>query len=202
MISVICAYTKEFDALADVTMPILRAYCQKQDYDLTIHRGGFGNRDRQFGYQKTELVATILSRSDALFVVDADTLITNLHTKLESFLADDRGLFITKDENGINAGSYLIRNTALSQVFLRSVLGLEGAPSMLGEQDAMRWIFETGSFGHLVHFLPHPSINSYLYGEYGKIKTHEEGQWQSGDFLLHLPGMTNEHRIDIFKSLL
>lgn len=188
--------------MADVTIPVLRSYCQKHDYDLIVHRGGFGNRDRQFGFQKTELVATLLPRTDVMFIVDVDTLITNPDTKLEEFLVNDRGLFIAKDVNGLNAGSYLVRNTSLSQVFLRSVLGLEGVPKMLGEQDAMRWIFDSGSFSNLVHYLPHPSINSYLYQEYGIVKTHEEGQWERGDFLLHLPGISNERRIEIFKSLL
>ena len=64
----------------------------------------------------------------------------------------------------------------------------------------------------MIEILPHPSINSYLYEEYGdnygkivgvqKSKpTHIEGQWEPGDFALHLPGIPNSIRIEIFETI-
>ena len=46
-------------------------------------------------------------------------------------------------------------------------------------------------------FLPHPSINSYLYREYGENRPQTEGQWFKGDFLLHLPGLPLSRRLAI-----
>lgn len=198
MITVLVAYTEAFDRVAYVTVPILHNYCQRHGYDLLIHRGGFGDRLQQFGFQKTALVRQVLRGTDAMFVLDVDTLITNLTIKLESFMGEEL-MYACNDENGLNAGSYIIRKNAYSDIFLGGVLKMEGAEGVLGEQDAMRDILKAEMFPFL-KILPHPAINSYRYDEYGKTKTHEEGQWQQGDFLLHLPGMTNDRREEIFRS--
>lgn len=198
-IGVFTYYTKEFDALARVTQPHLRRYCARHGYDLTIHRGGFGNRDRNYGYQKTEMVHNLLNGFEILMVIDCDVLITNPRRQLEQFVDDEHLVFATHDENGMNAGIYLIRNSLKSYVFLRHVCAMQRSPSMPGEQDGMRVLLR-GLFQEQFKIVPHPSFNSYLYGEYGKTKTHEEGQWEKGDFALHLPGMTNERRIEIFTS--
>lgn len=201
MITALVAYTESFDALADVTVPVLRKYCHRQGYDLIVHRGGFGDQSRQFGFQKTELVASLLPGTGSLFVVDVDTMITNHDVRLESFMECDADVFFTRDCNGINAGSYLIRNSQFSRAFLNAAFSQSGKPEYPGEQDVMRELIELPQVKPGITILPHPSINSYLYHEYGQSKTHEEGQWQPGDFLLHLPGMTNKRRIEIFRSL-
>lgn len=206
MITAVVSYTRSFEPLAEFTVPVLRRYCGRHGYDLIVHRGGFGYRNRQFGFQKTELVRALLRAAEALFVVDADTLVTNHSVRLESFLDDDHAMFACHDENGFNAGSYLIRNTSTASNFLEGALHLEGAPGVLCEQDAMRDLLKknlvTGGlmFPTVMKVLPHPAINSYRYDEYGKTKTREEGQWHEGDFLLHLPGMTNERRLEIFRT--
>lgn len=198
MITVLVAYTEAFDALAAFTVPILRCYCARHGYDLLVHRGGFGNRNRQFGFQKTELVRSVLRGTDAMLVLDVDTLITNHSSRIESMMGQEF-IGVCLDENGLNAGSYIIRRNPYSDVFLSAVVGMEGKPGVLGEQDAMRDILRAEMFPYL-RLLPHPSINSYRYDLYGKTKTHEEGQWQEGDFLLHLPGMTNERRLEVFRN--
>lgn len=198
-IGVFTYYTAEFDALARVTQPHLRRYCARHGYDLTIHRGGFGDRSRNYGYQKTEMAAAVLRGVDALMVIDCDVLITNPRRQLEQFMDAEHFLFYNDDENGMNAGVYIICGGIESEPFLMDVISMSTESDYPGEQDAMRSLLN-GKYKHIARILPHPSLNSYLYGEYGKSKAHEEGQWQQGDFSLHLPGMTNERRIEIFTD--
>src|SRR4051812_34585584 len=103
-------YTKEFDEVAAITVPAWQRYCARHGYDLTVHRGGFDDRTRQLGFQKTDLALHLLHGTDALLVVDCDVLVTNHTVKLETLMNGDHSMFATHDVNGFNAGVYLIRN--------------------------------------------------------------------------------------------
>jgi hypothetical protein len=50
--------------------------------------------------------------------------------------------------------------------------------------------------------LPHPSLNSYPYEHYPEFKnvTHEQGNWEEGDFLLHCPALPYEKRAEILRN--
>lgn len=200
-IGVFTFYTPSFQALADVTLPNIRRYCDRHGYDLMAHCGGeFGASEMLIGLRKTGMACSLLPLFDALFVIDIDVLITNHTIRLESFLDDEHIFFVAHDDNhGLNAGAYIIRNAGNGKAFLRHVLAEPLEPGEC-EQDAMRKVLAQPLFTGFCKVLPHPSINSYLYSEYRQIKSHEEGQWQPGDFVLHLPGMTNERRIEIFTS--
>lgn len=200
MISVFTYRTKEFDALADVTLPTLQGYCDRHGYDLTVHRGGFGDRKRNYGYQKTEMALQLLDGTEYLWVVDCDVLITNPEVRLEQFVDDRFCMMATHDANGFNAGSYIIRNEPRSKFFLARVIEMEDDERFPGEQDAMRHLLKQPSSDGFLKQLPQNSINSYLYDSY-EVRA-LDGQWMQGDLCLHLPGMTNERRIQIFKSIL
>ncbi len=196
MIGVFVYHDAAFQSVADVTMPSLRQYCQRHGYTLTIHCGGFGDRGRYYGFQKTELAQLLLRGVDALWVLDADTLITNFTIAVHTLIDSHHDVFAAHDVNGFNAGSYLIRNTDNAHFFLNAVGMASGRPGMDGEQPAMKELLDEG----LAKFrqLPQNSINSYIYSEYG-IDT-DKGDWRKGDLLLHLPGRTNARRIELFTS--
>jgi hypothetical protein len=199
-ISVFVYYDAAFEKLAAHTLPQIGYYCARNGYALTIHRGSFGYPNRLPCFQKTELAGALLPGTDVLCVMDLDALITNHHIRLESFLISDRTLFGCEDVNGFNAGVYMVRNTPEGRdlMMFANAYG-KLAPEGHGDQNAIRkWIEYNPSEYQKV---PHPAFNSYLYGEYGETKTHEEGQWEEGDFILHLPGMTNDRRIEIIKEI-
>lgn len=198
-IGVFCLYTKEFDGVAEITIPAWRRYCDRHGYELTVHRGGYHERSRKIGFQKTTLALQLLQGTDALLVVDCDVLVTNHTVKLESLLDKEHSMFATHDANGFNAGVYLIKNVGQSRVFLFNASIMGEISSVLGEQDAMRDLFKTGRYEGFCKVLPQSALNSYLYEEYGSRRRHEEGQWHPGDFLLHAPGRSNERRLQIFR---
>jgi len=200
MISVFVSYTEDFDEVAEVTLPPLRTYCQLHGYDLTIHRGGFGKRERMFCFQKTELALYLLYGCEYLFVLDIDTMVTNASIKLEGFVDSDHYLFACEDVNGLNAGAYIVRNCKQAHNMLQFVVAYgHSAPEGHGDQNGLNAWIKWNSEGYKA--VPHPAFNSYLYEEYQIRETHENGQWAPGDFLLHLPGIKNERRIELFKSI-
>lgn len=205
MITVAAYCTPNFEALAAVTVPSVRRYCDRHGYGHRIwNEESQSVDDRPFGFRKTECALETLRAmaygDDLLFVIDLDLLVTNHTIRLESFIDNEHDIFATHDQNGLNSGAYLIRHTLGTEKFLEDVISRWGQPGVFGEQDAMRDALRIEAFGNLLKVLPQSAFNSYLYGEYGAVRTHQEGQWKRGDFALHLPGMSNERRIDLFTS--
>lgn len=199
MISVLLFYDSRFDSVAGITLPWWKKYCTRHGYNLTIHRGTFGNRDRNISFQKTEMASSILPGCSLLFVVDLDTLPTNHTIQIERFCEPDFAIMACEDVNGMNAGAYIVNNNEAGRSMLAFATAYARmAPDGHGDQNAIRkWIeYNPEEFCRI----PHPAFNSYLYEEYGERKTHDEGQWKKGDFLLHLPGMNNERRVELFTQ--
>lgn len=204
MITVFAYYTPNFQELANVTLPNIRRYCQRHGYSLNVHYDADAmGTDIPIGFHKTREVLNkmrTMKHGDVLFVIDIDLIITNQTILLESFLDEEHDLFFTHDVNGLNSGAYLIRNTFGTQKFLEDVLERRGQPGVFGEQDGMRDSLLVSSFGSLCKIVPHPAFNSFDYLEYGLYISHEKGQWREGDFILHLPGVSNERRIEILTG--
>lgn len=191
-------YTPDFQPLADVTLPALRDYCVSHGYDLAVHLTH--GKGIEFWRRRAKLALALLRETDVLFFIDLDAMITNHTIRLESFLDAGHDLFAAFDTNGLNAGVFLIRNTPEMERMMTYIIGHIGEPGVLGEQDAMRDALQSFRWGRRFKQLLHPSINSYLYEQYGAKKLHVEGQWEPGDFILHLPGIPNPRRIEILTS--
>jgi hypothetical protein len=210
-IAILTVYTDNYLPLAEIVLPNLKKYCNKHGYEL--HAENITGTQMYFGYKKIECLFGLLGAFsvDAVLCLDMDTLITNHNIKVESFIDDKHDFYITKDVNGINAGSFIIKNSDWSIEYLRDIF--ESQEKFECEQNAIvYWMDTLYKYKKKIKILDHPSINSYLYDEYapgwGVIgdkqidkPTHEEGDWQKGDFLVHLPGMTLDRRIEIFKHL-
>ncbi len=189
-------YTPSWQPLADIVLPRVREYCKRHDYDFFIdHLNSIDN----WAYQKMRSLDFPMSRCEFTWVLDLDTLITNPSIPFTDFTDDEHDIFITRDINGINAGSWIVRNTKASRDFIAKIVDNFDAPH---EQILMN------RYLHMVKvkYLPHPSINSYDYNQYNgfglAVPAHDQGQWQPGDLLLHLPGLTLEKRIEVFGGMI
>lgn len=200
-----------YQPLADIVIPNIRKYCRKHGYVDVVHK--IPMIDTQYGFEKFKLIKQEFERrdTDMLLCVDIDTLITNHTIKIENFTNKENDLYLTRDVNGINTGSFIIKNTKWSMLFIDTVIEL--SKTMPNEQVAVEYLIGRDQNGSLrIKTLGHPSINSYLYDEYApewgvigdkKIErpTHKQGDWQHGDFLVHLPGLPLHKRIDIITKL-
>jgi hypothetical protein len=195
-------HTPSYSDLAAITLETMNGYCNKHEYQFisAVHDS------ENVGLDKCLHLYELLQTHETIFVLDCDAAITNDNYKLESFIDEHHDVFACEDVHGFNAGSFIIRKTENSIAFLRAVIENYDAPE---EQTMFK------QYLHLVavKYLPHPSINSYMYNEYLNEWTqkvgfglhmpkHNEGNWQRGDFILHLPGLSNERRVEVFKAVL
>jgi hypothetical protein len=188
-------YTPSWQPLADIVLPRVKRYCAKHDYIIEIWCMEVGG---VCGFDKMQVLSHCMD-DDFIWVLDLDTLITNPAIPFHSFTDNEHDIFITNDVHGINAGSWIVRNTDASCKFIRTVIENFDAPE---EQTVMKRYLDMVK----VKYLPHPSINSYKYelyeGDEYKGITHEGGQWQPGDLLFHMPGLSLEKRIEILKEMI
>lgn len=194
-------YTQSWQDVAVITIPVIQKYCELHNYNSIIrtYQNDFS------GFEKLIRIKEAFQNDkyNAIWSLDCDTLITNSSIKIEKYIFDDKDFFITKDYNGINGGSFIIKNSEYGNWFLDECLKLQGEPKIYCEQDAFtEMIKRLNMFADKIAILGHPSINSYLYENYPEIptQTHEQGQWQRGDFLLHLPGIGMDKRLEILKD--
>lgn len=195
-------YTEDWKPIADIVIPNMIEYSKKHGYSYSpmLVPNGYDNFDKIHTMYDTFNLYDI----DFIFNRDMDTLITNLTIPLESFIEDGKDLFICKDFNGINSGTFLVRKSEWSQKFLDYIMSKKGTEGIYGEQDAIVAYMNEFPNDEKIKILPHPSINSYLYENYPEIpmQTHEQGQWERGNFLLHLPGLGMNLRETILQKTL
>jgi hypothetical protein len=208
-IGVLTSYYANYKSLADLVIPNLQGYCKKNDYvfyNYMLPEGGL-----HFSFKRMKMLRELLNYgADVILCTDIDILITNYNTKIERFLDSEHDFYITKDVNGINAGNFIIKNTDWSKSFLDFILSK--VDSFENDQCVIEAIHNDPEWKDKIKILSHPSVNSYPYDLYapswGAIgdriierPTHEEGDWKAGDFLIHLPGMTLDKRIEILKGV-
>jgi len=168
------------------------------------------------------------SDGDWVFFTGADLLLTNYDVSLGDLIDEDYDLVISLDRCGINNDSFLIRVSYEGLLFLEQVIERMQCEPNIEDQDGMTHYMQeipavTASLQGLpsirTYWLPrHPSglqtkvvsqrrFNSYLYAEYGvgdlvlnpETLRLESGNWQEGDFCLHLPGLPMSRRIELLK---
>ena len=199
-IHLIVQYDSAFDAVANITVPAMRAYASRHGYEFTALKDHPVRRtviwDR---YRNLHEAAN----PDADWVVhmDADVLITNHHIRIEGLVDEHVNPIITRTlcEDGqrrFNDGVVLIPQDYLSTLAETSDYPQSPDEGIYCSQD----VFERHSdYRTLFDVIPHKCMNSFLYTEYGMPPT-TIGHWTPGDFVLHLPGRTNERRVGIFNK--
>lgn len=201
-----CLYTKSWLDIAKITVPNITAYCQKKCYSWNIQC-----IDEPYdAFEKIRQIQGLFERdeADVVMSIDCDALITNYTKRIEDFLKIDSWFYVCSDYNGINCGVFIVKNTVYSKIGLDYILSKKEDNDVHCEQDALckyLQVFEPiiNKYDYpKVQILPHPSINSYLYHLYHETptQTHEQGQWQEGDFILHLPGISMEQRKQILSN--
>lgn len=208
-IGLLTAYYPNYKQLADIVLPNLQEYCIKHGYgfyDYVLPEVGV-----HFSFKRMKMLRELMNyNTDVILCTDIDILITNYNIKIESFLDSKHDFFIAKDVNGINAGNFIVRNTEWSRKYIDFILSKQD--SFENDQNVIEAIKDDKEWNSKIKILPHPSINSLMYDEYGERygiigdrriekPTHEEGNWESKDFLLHLPGMPLERRLEILKGV-
>ncbi len=203
-IAISLQYNHDFAEIAGLTLPVIEAYALKHGYSAFINRCDMVSPE--IVWQRCPDERMLLDTFDAVVHLDADILITNPEVTIESLieLGKQQGMehgpdyCVGTDLNGINNGFSLWMNSWRARVTLGKLMRTYFADKNLysSPQDALM----DGKFAPELAMwkMPQRLCNSYLHTEYGL--TNEEGEWQAGDFILHLPGMGNARRVEILKE--
>ena len=189
--------------LGAITGPNKAAYCQAHGYDWLPQDTGF-IADRPVAWSKIHFLRQILPRYDWVMWSDADSLITNPAISLGTLVDQPADLLITRDQNGVNTGSFLIRNSPWSRRFLDQAWEIPSTPGYKARYEL--WtdrMWENRAFLILLglhecrrhsRILPQRSLNSYPpeLTAAGPDSAH-----RPGDFVIHLPGIDNAARLSL-----
>lgn len=194
-ISLLTVYSESWRPLVEVALPAWRAYAQKHEYSLIANLKP-DKPDKYFGWLRLEDLYDYLfvyNLAEVFFLFDCDSMVTNPEIKIESLLDEDHDFYITKDVNGFNASQMIFKQTAWTKRFLKEW----SRQPFDGDQDALAYIAD--DFSDRIKILPQSAMNSYFYDLYSEKS--EMGEWESQDFVLHVPAKPMIERVSIFKAL-
>lgn len=187
-ITVCTFWTQEIESYAKWTTENKREYAERHGYGFHCPREC--RTGRPPAWEKVFVVGEALARSEWVWWLDADAIVTNFETPLESLLDPNFDLIACKDFNGFNSGSFLLRSTRWATRFLWNVWRLEEyTHHPWWEQAAMMQELEKEENYLHTKFVDQSLLQSYV--EF----------WKPGDFVLHVPGKPTAERAEILARI-
>ena len=193
MIRLLQHYTPNFKPLIGISRPIHEEYCRLHGYSFylkEVPEYGVYN-----GLEKLNQILEVCEDGDWAFVMDADSVITNLNLAIESLFEPNKDWYLSE---GLNMGVFLIKSTKLNRSIIDIMYKEIECRIFSCEQDA---IMIHSKFIPTLSIKKHPCFNSYLselYPEIPQPVSEEQGQCVEGkSFVLHLTALPLEKRIEI-----
>lgn len=227
------------DDLLQPLIDVRAAYCKRHGYVL-LDANGLIDRTRPAAWSKLLAFESYFKSGqyDYLFYLDMDTLIMNPSIKLETLISaaradvgsaggDPPDMIISEDMNGLNTGSFIMRNSEWSLWFLRTAWEQEqlvGPTAADGTPHLFRW--EQRAFHYLTYsaqwqqaglpkfpgdiegirrhisVLPQCAFNSYILHPFDWHAVREDAQYAPGDFLIHFAGKNGESKRTLMRYYL
>ena len=190
-----------FRGVREITSPVLADYCAAHGYDYrpTI----IETPVRSVHWDRYLVLRKLLEEGyDRVAHFDCDVLVTNPAIRLQDFpVGGDLVISENLCEDGrmrFNDGVAIF--DAGSEGLVGRIFSYEvGDEPIYCGQDVIQKLYDSGEIRPTI--VPQDQLNSFRYSEYGMSGV-PCGDWKPGDFVLHLPGRTNERRIEIFSNLL
>ncbi len=211
--ALVTAYNEAYQPLADLTWEKnKKLYAQRWGHDAVAVTEGFVSLADISWHRHRNITQLLESgKYDWIHACGCDTMITNFNIRLEDIVDDNADFIIATDCFNINNDSFLVRATPLAIEWLKHVDSLEhqyAEKHPWNDQQAM--IDNIERLGNRLKVVPQRVLNSYDYDQYPGSIPHvykkdifgNDGQWQSGDFLIQWPGIPNDRRIPLAKQML
>ena len=175
------------------------------------------------GFEKIHLAKETLNEHpeyEWIWWTGTDTMIMNFSTRIEDRINNAYHFIVCVDVNGINADSFLVRNTPEGRGFLDDVLTMQD--QVMGHWDTEQRAIAnllgfpgTGESGwpygkdiqvcekyrSVVKIMPQRYMNGFNYALYHyqvqRDKMDFDGNWQMGDWLIHWPATSLEYRLQL-----
>lgn len=194
-VTLLTAASEEYWPLLELGASNKLEYClrHKVQFHMVKHNSSVTNA---WGERELFMLDALNTyNTDWLWFMGADTLITNMKKDIRELCDDGFDFIIGVDINGINNDSILLKNNEKTKRFLKRVIYRRDCGD---DQHAMFMECKQGLETGLV---PQRNFNSYKYDEY-HYGAYPEGAWQEGDFVLHLPGLSMQRRLQLMNEFL
>jgi hypothetical protein len=225
MHALISLHDEKYQPLGDLTWTQNKeVYAAQHGYAAICKTRGF-KEGVGIGYQKIHFAKEVLESHpeyDWIWWTGTDTMITNFAVRIEDRIDNNYHFMICVDVNGLNADSFLVRNTTEGRAIINSILALEEHCSQFWdtEQRAMAMVMGlpipgeatwdinpevelTGDYKDVIKILPQRFMNSFNYQLYHytdhRDKLGIDGNWQPCDWLIHWPATSLDQRIHLYS---
>lgn len=224
MYAIVSMNDEKYQPLADITWNENKVlYAQRHGYGAICKTDGL-RPNTNIGYQKIYFVKDVMIEHpeyEWIWWTGTDTLVTNFAARIEDRIDNDYHFIICVDVNGLNADSFLIRNTPEGMAIMDAILDIEveATKHWDAEQRAMAmimglpvtaapWPMSTRipineKYESIVKVVPQRFMNSYNYQMYHytdhRDKFGIDGNWHTGDWLIHWPSASLEQRIQLAR---
>lgn len=225
MYALVELHDANYQALADVTwIDNKLKYAELHGYKTFCRTDNFVP-NVGIGYQKIYYIKELMETNpdvEWFWWTGTDTMITNFGTRIQDRIDNRYHAIFTVDVNGINADSFLIRNTPEGRKIINGVLALEQESSkhwdveqraisnLLGFPGTSEagWPFGddlkiTNEYADIVKLVPQRYMNSFNYALYHytdhRDKLGWDGNWQLGDWLIHWPATPLDYRLQLYQ---
>lgn len=210
MFTVVSYFTENYQSLVDRTWFSNKVqYCKRHGYSHHLVKGVWESM-HQFQTLKVDILKDVISKipeDSWIWWTGADLMVTNFTIKLEDIIDTDYHMIIASDFNGINADSFLLRNSEQGRAYLQMISDTlpQYVDKWEGEQGIMKDTYEHYKTS-VVKLVPQRELNSYQYSLYrGGIYPEPlidnlgtVGDWALGDFVIQWPATSLEFRIQAF----
>ena len=186
------ALGSEYKATIAPCLKASQEYCARHQYNYLLLTEIPPNFHRPCAWAKVCLLFYALEHGyQSIMWLDADALITNVKTELESFNKTleqaDKGMLITEDHYGINTGVFFLRGGWRSRILLNLIwCNRLYISSVWWEQaalmDLMRRHAEVTNEGYI-----EPRSRSFN-SRAPELAKDRNIAWQRGDFIIHFAG--------------
>lgn len=202
--AVITMCSNEYRRLFEVTGPEWVDYCLAHNMTYIPRLEEFNKYDLTWG--KIKFIEETLNDYDIVLWVGTDTIPTNKSKSLEDvweYHAVGKPILLTSDIFGINSDVMIFKKHTITQMFLYAILNIgqdfyyKYSTHVWAEQEAIiRFAYQDPYRDSIRIASPNEGLNSYINSVYGR-PYHWYGNWKPGDWILHLPALSPEERIEL-----
>lgn len=205
-VAVVMAHSPNYAPLAELTVPTVRAWCEKHGYDLVY----VPDADPQRGDRiKIELYQQLYMQAqhDTFVWIDTDAAISNSEVRIEKFVEwhdiDEKAhVIFGADPAGLNSGFFVARFSPEAFAYL-SESQKRSAEMGWADQVGMIQMALLHPYSKWVKVTDGKYCNAYPMEHYPGWQLYPDiNQWEEGCFVLHLPGMSMERRIAVLQDYL
>lgn len=187
-ITVCTFWTPEIELYARWTTENKRAYAERHGYGF--HCPPEARTGRPPSWEKCFVMGEAIDRSEWVWWLDADAIVTNPAIQLEAIIDDYFDMIVCHDFNGLNAGSFLLKSGPWAKQFLWDVWRSEQfTHHPWWEQAAMMELLKQERNSLRTKVVEQRLLQSYC------------EWWQPGDFVLHVPGKPHAERLEILQRI-